>query len=226
MSNEPRVALITGAGSGIGRAIALGLATIPNTTLCLVGRRSPALSQTRDLINAQSPDISVHTYEADVSVSSNVEDVVDSILRDCSQIDFLINNAGIFPPKKAAHLTSIADWDATLATNLRGPFLLIRAVLPGMLDRNFGRIINVSAPIKNLPQASAYCASKAALDSLTKSVAFELRGKNILVNAIEPPFCDTEMHVGGKLPDVVLPAIMELVNAPSDGPFGRIIKID
>ena len=103
--------------------------------------------------------------------------------------------------------------------------MLIRAILPGMIQRGFGRILNISAPIKHLPKASAYCASKCALDSLTKAVGYELKGVDVIINAVEPPFLDTEMHKGGKKPEEVVAQILELVALDAESQSGRIVKI-
>jgi NAD(P)-dependent dehydrogenase (short-subunit alcohol dehydrogenase family) len=119
----------------------------------------------------------------------------------------------------------IEEWDKIMATNVRGPYLLLRAILPGMIQRGFGRIVNISAPIKHLPKASAYCASKCALDSLTKAVSYELKGLDILVNAVEPPFLDTEMHKGGKKPEEVVAQILGFAALDAGAASGRIVKI-
>jgi NAD(P)-dependent dehydrogenase (short-subunit alcohol dehydrogenase family) len=137
----------------------------------------------------------------------------------------LINNAGIITGMKAVQDLPVEEWDKIMATNVRGPYLLMRAILPGMIQRGFGRILNISAPIKHLPKASAYCASKCALDSLTKAVSYELKGLDILVNAIEPPFLDTEMHKGGKKPEDVVVQVMELATLKAGSQSGRIVKI-
>jgi 3-oxoacyl-[acyl-carrier protein] reductase len=140
-------------------------------------------------------------------------------------IEILINNAGIITGLKTVQELPIEEWDKIIATNVRGPYLLLRAILPGMIQRGFGRIVNISAPIKHLPKASAYCASKCALDSLTKAVSYELKGLDILVNAVEPPFLDTEMHKGGKKPEEVVAQILELAALDAGAASGRIVKI-
>jgi len=94
-----------------------------------------------------------------------------------------------------------------------------------MIQRGTGRIVNISAPIKHLPKATAYCASKCALDSLTKAVSYELKGTDVLVNAVEPPFLDTEMHKGGKKPEEVVAQVLEVAALGAGSPSGRIIKI-
>jgi len=140
-------------------------------------------------------------------------------------IEILINNAGIITGLKAVQDLPVEEWDKIMATNVRGPYLMIRAILPGMIQRGFGRILNISAPIKHLPKASAYCASKCALDSLTKAVGYELKGVDVIINAVEPPFLDTEMHTGGKKAEEVVAPIMELVAAETGSQSGRIVKI-
>jgi 3-oxoacyl-[acyl-carrier protein] reductase len=140
-------------------------------------------------------------------------------------IEILINNAGIITGMKAVQDLPVEEWDKIMATNVRGPYLLIRTILPGMIQRGFGRIVNISAPIKHLPKASAYCASKCALDSLTKAVGYELKGVDVIVNAVEPPFLDTEMHKGGKKPEEVVAQILELAALDAGSQSGRIVKI-
>jgi NAD(P)-dependent dehydrogenase (short-subunit alcohol dehydrogenase family) len=136
-----------------------------------------------------------------------------------------VNNAGIITGLKPVQELPVEEWDKIMATNVRGPYLLIRAILPGMIQRGFGRIVNISAPIKHLPKATAYCASKCALDSLTKAVSYEVKGTDVLVNAVEPPFLDTEMHKGGKKPEEVVAEILELAALEPGSQSGRIVKI-
>jgi len=93
----------------------------------------------------------------------------------------------VFPENASVQETAVLDWDTTIATNLRGPYLLLRSFLPGMIENDYGRILNISAPLKHYLGAAGYCASKCALDSLTKATAFENKSRNILINAVEPP---------------------------------------
>jgi len=162
--------------------------------------------------------------EMDVTDLKSVEKGL-KIAEKVGPIDVLINNAGIITGMKAVQDLPVEEWDKIMSTNVRGPYLLMRAILPGMIQRGFGRILNISAPIKHLPKASAYCASKCALDSLTKAVSYELKGLDILVNAVEPPFLDTEMHKGGKKPEEVVAQILELVALDAGSQSGRVVKI-
>lgn len=220
---DGKTALVTGAGSGLGRAIARGLAG-EGALVALVGRREDRLAETKALIDEAGGTAGV--FVADVGVATDVDTLVQAVGLELGPVDLLVNNAGYFPENIPTHEQSPADWDRVIATNLRGPFLLTRAVLPGMMARNFGRIVNVSAPLKHMPQAAAYSCSKSALDALTKATAFEHRDQDILVTAIEPPFCDTDMHTGGAPPEIVVPTVLELLSPNSETRTGRIVKME
>jgi NAD(P)-dependent dehydrogenase (short-subunit alcohol dehydrogenase family) len=185
-------------------------------------RRKDKIQQTADEVNKVGGMGTA--MEMDVTDLKSVEKGV-KMAEKVGPIDILINNAGIITGMKAVQDLPVEEWDKIMATNVRGPYLLMRAILPGMIQRGFGRILNISAPIKHLPKASAYCASKCALDSLTKAVGYELKGVDVIINAVEPPFLDTEMHKGGKKPEEVVAQILELVALEAGSQSGRIVKI-
>ena len=221
MNLKNKVILITGAGTGLGKAMALVAGQAGAKVIC-AGRRKDKIQQTADEVNkAGGMGTAV---EMDVTDLKSVEKGL-KIAEKVGPIDVLINNAGIITGMKAVQDLPVEEWDKIMATNVRGPYLLIRAILPGMIQRGFGRILNISAPIKHLPKASAYCASKCALDSLTKAVGYELKGVDVIINAVEPPFLDTEMHKGGKKPEEVVAQILELVALEAGSQSGRIVKI-
>jgi 3-oxoacyl-[acyl-carrier protein] reductase len=221
MNLKNKVILITGAGSGLGKALALAAGQGGAKVIC-AGRRKERIQQTaEEVTRAGGMGTAV---EMDVTDLKSVEKGL-KMAEKVGPIDILINNAGIITGMKAVQDLPVEEWDKIMATNVRGPYLLMRAILPGMIQRGFGRILNISAPIKHLPKASAYCASKCALDSLTKAVSYELKGLDILVNAVEPPFLDTEMHKGGKKPEEVVAQIFELVALDAGSQSGRIVKI-
>ena len=204
MNLKDKVVLITGAGSGLGKALAVAAGQVGAKVIC-AGRRKDKIQHTADEVSkAGGMGTAV---EMDVTDLKSVEKGV-KLVEKVGPIDVLINNAGIITGMKAVQDLPVEEWDKIMATNVRGPYLLMRAILPGMIQRGFGRILNISAPIKHLPKASAYCASKCALDSLTKAVSYELKGLDVLVNAVEPPFLDTEMHKGGKKAEEVVAPIM------------------
>jgi len=221
MNLKDKVVLITGAGSGLGKALAVAAGQVGAKVIC-AGRRKDKIQQTADEVSKVGGMGTV--VEIDVTDLKSVEKGV-KMAEKVGPVDVLINNAGIITGMKAVQDLPVEEWDKIMATNVRGPYLLIRAILPGMIQRGFGRILNISAPIKHLPKASAYCASKCALDSLTKAVGYELKGVDVIINAVEPPFLDTEMHKGGKKPEEVVAQILELVGLEAGSQSGRIVKI-
>jgi len=222
MNLKDKVILITGAGSGLGKTLAIAAGQAGGKVIC-AGRRKERIQQAaQEVTKAGGVGTAV---EMDVTDGKSVEKGVKQAEKETGPIEILINNAGIITGMKAVQDLPVEEWDQIMATNVRGPYLLIRAILPGMIQRGFGRIVNISAPIKHLPKASAYCASKCALDSLTKAASYELKGVDILINAVEPPFLDTEMHKGGKKPEEVVPQILELAALEAGSQGGRIVKI-
>ena len=221
MNLKDKIILITGAGSGLGKALALAAGQAGAKVIC-AGRRKDKIQQTADEVTkAGAMGTAV---EMDVTDLKSVEKGV-KLAEKVGPIEILINNAGIITGLKAVQDLPVEEWDRIMATNVRGPYLMIRAILPGMIQRGFGRILNISAPIKHLPKASAYCASKCALDSLTKAVGYELKGVDVIINAVEPPFLDTEMHKGGKKPEEVVAQILEFVGLEAGSQSGRVIKL-
>ncbi len=221
MNLKNKVILITGAGSGLGKALALVAGQAGAKVIC-AGRRKDKIQQIAEEVT-QAGGVGL-AVEMDVTDLKSVEKGLKQAEK-MGPIEILFNNAGIITGLKAVQDLPIEEWDKIMATNVRGPYLLIRAILPGMIQRGFGRIVNISAPIKHLPKASAYCASKCALDSLTKAVGYELKGVDIIINAVEPPFLDTEMHTGGKKPEEVVAQVMELATLEAGSQSGRIVKI-
>ena len=221
MNLKDKVVLITGAGSGLGKALAITAGQAGAKVIC-AGRRKERIEQTADEVTKAGGMGTA--IEMDVTDGKSIEKAL-KLAAKVGPIEILINNAGIITGLKAVQALPVEEWDRIMATNVRGPYLMIRSILPGMIQRGFGRIVNISAPIKHLPKASAYCASKCALDSLTKAVGYELKGVDVIINAVEPPFLDTEMHKGGKKPEEVVAQVMELAMLEAGSQSGRVIKI-
>lgn len=189
---DKRVALITGAGRGIGAKIALALAA-DNTDIAVVdyGEESAA-KETLDALAAAG--VTARYYRCDVSDFSATKEVVDQILKDFGRIDILVNNAGITADKLIMRMDE-ADWDRVLSINLKGCFNMIKHVTPFMMRKRFGRIVSVSSVVGlmgNAGQAN-YAASKTGIVGLTKSVAKEFGSRNITANAVAPGFIRTAM---------------------------------
>ena len=201
-----QVAVVTGAGRGIGRAIALTLAELgAHTVLC--GRSREALEQTAAIQNSggQSYDESSEkssekssakssVIECDVTDLHSVEALAEHVERTFHRIDILVNNAGIGGPGGSLHQLAPDDWERLLNTNLRGVYYCIRSLAPLMIKGRSGHIINISSLAgKNaLPNGAAYAASKWGLNGLTYSVAEELRAHNIRVSVICPGSVHTD----------------------------------
>ena len=192
MRLDDKVALITGAGRGIGRAIALAYAN-EGARLALAARTLDQLEDTAAA--AQARGAATLVVEADVTRQASVESMVAQVLARFGRIDILVNNAGIVGPIGALEDNEVAAWLQTIQVNLVGTYLCCRSVIPAMTGAGSGRIINlsgsgsVSAPY----HMSAYGSSKAAIIRLTEILSLELADKNIQVNALGPGSIHTGM---------------------------------
>ncbi len=186
-----RVAFVTGASRGIGRAIAL--------TLCRSGFdivvASPEIEKNEEVaeeIRACSGE--AMTVNLDVTSPESVKAAFSKVMQDKTRIDVLVNNAGITRDGLAVRMKPL-DWDLVLKINLSGAFLCAQQVLPGMMRNRWGRIVNISSVVGQAGSAGQanYAASKAGLIGLTKALAQEMGSRNITVNAIAPGYVATDM---------------------------------
>ncbi len=186
-----KVALITGGGSGIGRGIAKALGQA-GARVVVCGRRKEGLDQTVRAIREAGGD--GQAVQADVSIESEVDRLVKQVYNLHGSIDYLVNNAGI-DGGAAIHEHSIEEWDRVMAINLRGPFLMSRAVLPGMRSQGFGHIIQISSEsgIEFYPGNGAYGVAKHALNALSEFIQRENQDYNIRVDTICPGMVISEM---------------------------------
>ncbi len=208
MELEGQAAIVTGAGRGIGRAIAERL--LRDGHRCLVTGTTPDGA-------GRAPDGADYQV-ADLRNADHVE-ALAGVIRD-SRPSILVNNAGINIKGSTADFATSA-YDALHAVNVRAPFLLVAAALPGMVAASWGRIVNITSlwGIAGNPMNAAYCASKFGLDGLTASVAAEVASANILVNAVAPGYIYTEAAAEAFTPDALEAVSREI-------PVGRLGRPD
>jgi len=204
---EGRVAIVTGAGQGIGREIALFLANAGSKLIVADINYKTAEATAKEI---EDKGMESMPYELDVTRSEKVKEMVDKVLDKFKRIDILINNAGITRDNLILRLKD-EEWDQVLDVNLKGAFNCIKIVSKVMLKARYGRIVNISSIIGligNAGQAN-YAASKAGLIGLTKSAARELGSRGINVNAVAPGYILTAMTE--KLPEEVRKAMLERI---------------
>jgi len=192
MRFENQVAVVTGAGRGIGHAIAVRLAN-EGARVASVSRSEANAQRTADEINAGRAG-AAKAYAIDVADHAAVQDTAARILADFGRVDILVNNAGVTRDGLSMRM-SIEDWETVIDTNLKGAFSFIQALMRPMTKQRSGRIINISSIAGltgNAGQAN-YSASKAGLIGLTKTLARELASRGITVNAVAPGFIMTDM---------------------------------
>lgn len=186
-----RVALVTGGGQGLGRAIALRLAR-DGARVAVAQRQPGPIERTAAEIRAAGGE--AIAVPADVAVPEQVANLAATIRERLGPVDILVNNAGFNRRRDTFTAIDLASWQAVLEANLTGPFLCAQAVVPDMIARGWGRIINVSAiqAVAPLPGNAAYAAAKGGLDALTRSMAVDLAPHGIVVNGIAPGPVDPE----------------------------------
>ena len=207
-----RVALVTGASQGIGKACALLLAEAGASVALAARNLSNLQCVAKDVQDRGGKALVIGL---DVSSRDSIVEGVARALQEFGKIDILVNNAGIARDNLAMRLKP-EDWELVLRTNLDGAYYCIRAVLPGMVKQRYGRIINIVSVVAQTgnPGQANYVASKAGLIGLTKAVAAEVASRNITVNAVAPGFISTAMTA--KLPEAVRERILSLI------PLGRM----
>jgi 3-oxoacyl-[acyl-carrier protein] reductase len=190
-SLENQIAVVTGAGRGIGRAIALKFAAEGADVVC-VSRTVENSEKVAAEIRALGRK--AWALAVDVADSAAVNAAAEKIIADCGKVDILVNNAGVTRDGLLMRMSD-ADWDLVLDTNLKGAFLFTKAFFRTFAKQRAGRIINISSVIGLIGNAGQcnYAASKAGLIGFTQSVARELAGRGVTVNAIAPGFIETDM---------------------------------
>ncbi len=191
MKLQGKIAVITGAGRGLGRAVALVFAR-EGAKVVLAARTTEEIDHVAEELRALRKEaLAVPT---DVSDENQVKHMVESALETYGTIDILVNNAGVRGPIAPIGEISLAEWDQTLRVNLTSAFLCAKAILPTMLKKREGKIINVATTLTPRPNLTPYMVAKAGLIHFTKQLSRELKDYNIQVNAIHPGVMDTRMQ--------------------------------
>uniref|UniRef100_A0A7J3ZJR2 SDR family oxidoreductase n=1 Tax=Fervidicoccus fontis TaxID=683846 RepID=A0A7J3ZJR2_9CREN len=179
-----RVSIVTGAGQGIGRGIALALAR-EGSKVVVTDITGMEKDVAREIVNAGGKAIAL---KLDVTRLDEARSVARQVVETFERIDVLVNNAGIFPFKPFVEMSE-EDWDKVISVNLKGTFNCTKAVVPYMIEKRYGRIINISSiagPLVGFEQLAHYCASKAGVVGFTRALALELAPYGITVNAVAP----------------------------------------
>jgi len=190
---KDQVALVTGASRGIGREIALLMAKCGAKVVINYSKnKNKALEVLQEIKNQNGQGV---MYKADVSNSQEVKAMVENVIKEFKKVDILVNNAGITGPKFFLEITE-NEWDEMIDINLKGVFNCCKYIVPYMIERKYGRIINMSSAVAksgSLGAGAHYCAAKAGVIGFTKALANQLAKYKITVNAIAPAMIDTEM---------------------------------
>ena len=224
MKLKDKVALITGAGRGIGKAIALDYAR-QGAKLALCARTGAELDQT--VAEVRALNAPAEGWVCDVSAEDSAGEFVAQAAKKFGRIDVLVNNAGVMTRPTPMTEIDVKKWDYTLAVNLRGPFLITRAALPIMMKQKSGSIVNVSSMIGRGAYANfvAYAASKWGLEGFTQTLAAEVRGSNIRVNSVEPGYVATKLTgYHGSKPESVTEVFVYLASDESKGTTGKMLS--
>ena len=214
MTMNESVALVTGGSRGIGRAICLELARRGANVVFSYAGNTAAAEATRKELEALG--VQTRAVQGSVADPAAVKTLIDTAVKELGSLDILVNNAGITRDNLAMMLKE-EDFDAVIETNLKGAFLTMKAAARPMMKARYGRIVNLSSVValRGNPGQINYCASKAGLIGMTKSLAKELGGRGVTVNAVAPGYIATDMTAA--LPDAARKAMLSAIPAGRPG---------
>ena len=217
---ENKWALVTGSSRGIGQRVALGLADL-GCNLVVHGRQRGHTENTIAMLNDKGVD--VRSVAGDLASEAGVTAVIDQVQALNVGVDILYNNAAINNTPTPVFEFAMSDWAHTFQVNVYSVVQLCAAFGPGMRERKWGRIINVTSGIADQPNLAPYSASKAAIDKYSRDLAFEFRDDNVLVNCVDPGWIRTDLggpdaweDVDSVIPGMLVPALL-----PDNGSTGR-----
>ncbi len=220
---ENKWALITGSSRGIGRYVAVGLAE-HGCNVVVHGRTEEHCSETLGLLEGYG--IECFAAAGELGTSAGEAAVIDAVRNGCGPLDILYNNAGI-PSQWEDSIFGIPmeNWGQVFEVNLYAMIRLCNAFIPGMVERGWGRVVNVTSGIKDQPQLAPYSVSKAAVDKYTQDMAAELKGTGVIVNTLDPGWLKTDLggeqadhEVETVLPGAIVPVLLD-DQADSGGMF-------
>lgn len=213
-------ALITGSTRGIGQVIAAGLAD-HGCNVIIHGRKLESTAQT--LARLADFDVETHAVAGDLGTTEGLAAVIAGVEAGPGYVDILYNNAAIGNPMATIWDIPLEDWRAVFDVNLFAMVRLCNAFVPGMIERGYGRVINLSSGIRDQPHLAPYSVSKAAVDKYTLDMAAELRDTNVLVSTVDPGWLKTDMggpnapkEVASVLPGALVPTLL-----PAGAPNGQ-----
>jgi 3-oxoacyl-[acyl-carrier protein] reductase len=211
MDFSGKVSIVTGASQGIGEAIALDLAQNGAQTILVDIQKEKLDGVVQKIVDIKGK---AHAYEADVSDTAQIMELVESLIQDHGELHHLVNNAGITRDNLLMRMKE-DEWDAVLAVNLKGVFNFSKAVIRHMMRNRYGRIVNISSVVglTGNPGQTNYSASKAGVLGFTKSLAREVASRGITVNAVAPGFIETAMTES--LPEEIQKQFLDVI------PMGR-----
>ena len=224
MKLKDKVALITGGARGIGKAVALAYAR-EGARLAICARTASQVNETVQEIHKLKAD--ARGWSCNVSIEDSVKDFVGDVVKEFGRIDVLVNNAGVMTRPVPLTQLEVKKWDYTIAVNLRGPFLVTKAVLPVMIEQKSGSIINVSSMVGRGAYANfiAYATSKWGLEGFTQTLAAETRSSNIRVNSVEPGYVATKLTgYNGSQPESVTDVFVYLASDQANGISGKMLS--
>jgi NAD(P)-dependent dehydrogenase (short-subunit alcohol dehydrogenase family) len=217
---ENKWALVTGSSRGVGQQIALGLAQ-RQCNVIVHGRTKQNVAETLQLLKAY--DVQTHVVVGELSSRKGIDAIIAGVKAGPNRVDILYNNAAIQNEWKSIWKITPEEWQAVFQVNVFAMIALCNAFAPGMKRRGYGRIINLTSGIRDIPQLAPYSVSKAAIDKYSCDLAAELKGTNVLVNYLDPGWLKTDMGganaenaVETVLPGALVPALLD-----DNGPSGR-----